>query len=242
MRWAGPAVVDGSWRAWDPISREGTTYMEPILTGPRRRLLTTIFERGAEEASGALSKWLGQPVRVTVNDVDEVEMAEASELLGPAEELVAACLMGLGGGLTGQLLLVFQDRSGLALADLLLRYPVGTSTAWGELEQSAAMETANIVGCAYLNSLAAHLPLPADRTGAGSTASIVPSPPTFRHEFAGSLLEFTLMEQAVELDRLLLVQSRFDSDRMGLNWSLLLVPSVESLDSLSMAMAELETR
>jgi chemotaxis protein CheC len=181
---------------------------------------------------------------VTVNDVDEVEMAEATELLGPAEELVAACLMGLSGRLTDQLLPIFQDRSGLALADLLLQHPVGTTSTWDELEQSAAMETANIVGCAYLNSLSAHLPLPADPagTGIGSSATIVPSPPTFRHEFAGSLLEFTLMEQAVELDRLLLIKSRFDSDQLELNWSLLLVPSVESLDSLSSALAELETR
>jgi chemotaxis protein CheC len=50
------------------------------------------------------------------------------------------------------------------------------------------------------------------------------------------------MEQAVQLDRLLLVKSRFDADRTGLNWSLLLVPSVESLDALSSALAELETR
>ena len=73
--------------------------------------------------------------------------------------------MGLTGRLTGQILLVFEDRSGLALADLLLHQPVGTTTAWGELEQSAAKETTNIVGCAYLNALAAHLP------GAGATAS-----------------------------------------------------------------------
>jgi chemotaxis protein CheC len=218
--------------------------MEPILTEPRKRLLTMIFERGAEDASQALSKWLGQPVRLSVNEVDEVELAGASELLGPAEGLVAACLIALTGRLTGHLLLVFEDRSGLALADLLLRQPVGTTTAWGELEQSAATETANIVGCAYLNSLAAHLPLPAEGIGTetGRTAALLPSPPTFRHEFAGSLLEFSLMEQAVQLDRLLLVKSRFDADRTGLNWSLLLVPSVESLDALSSALAELETR
>ena len=56
--------------------------------------------------------------------------------------------MGLSGPLGGQILLVFEDRAGLALADLLLHQPVGTTTEWTELERSAAQETTNIVGCA----------------------------------------------------------------------------------------------
>jgi chemotaxis protein CheC len=213
--------------------------MEPMITGPGRRLLTMILERGAEDASRALSTWLGQAVRLAISEVDEVELADATELLGPPEELVAACVIGLSGRLDGHLLMIFGDRSGLALADLLLRQPLGTATTWGELEKSAAMETANIVVCAYLNSLAAHLPLPASE--AGVSPALLPSPPTFRHEFAGSLLEFALMDQAIRLDRVLLVKSQFSTDRGELNWSLLLVPSGESLEVLASALSEPES-
>ena len=138
-------------------------------------------------------------------------------MLGPPETLVAACAMGLSGPLGGQILLVFEDRSGLALVDLLLHQPIGTSTSWGELEQSAAQETTNIVGCAYLNALAAHLP----RDWAGARRwrreprSWSPRLPAFLHEFAGSLLEFALMEQALELDQVLLVQTTFDVEPAG---------------------------
>ena len=101
--------------------------------------------------------------------------------------------MGLTGRLTGLILLVFEDRSGLALVDLLMHQPVGTTTTWGELEQSAAKETTNIVGCAYVNALAAHLPgIVPSRSGQGNgriaSGELVPTPPTFVHEFAGSLL------------------------------------------------------
>jgi chemotaxis protein CheC len=205
----------------------------PTFTEPQKRILAAIFERGAEEASRSLSTWLGQPARLTVSEVDEVDLAEAADLLGPEDELVAACVLGLSGRFSGHLLLVFGDRSGLALADLLLRQPVGTSTAWGELERSAAMETANIVGCAYLNSLSAHLPAPH-----GAPASLLPSPPTFRHEFAGSLLEFALMEQAIRLDRLLLARTQFESEQMELDWTLLLVPDGESLESIALTLSE----
>jgi chemotaxis protein CheC len=200
-------------------------------------LLAAILERGAEEASQALTKWLGQPARLTISEVDEVDLAGATDLLGPPDELVAACEMGLSGRLTGHLLLVFGDRSGLALADLLLKRPVGTATAWGELERSAAMETANIVGCAYLNSLSVHLP-----AASGDPAPLIPSPPTFRHEFAGSLLEFTLMEQAVRLDRLMVARTLFEAERMELDWSLLLVPTGESLEEIAAALSKPESR
>jgi chemotaxis protein CheC len=222
--------------------------MQDGLTKTQKQRLAAILSQGAEDASHALSKWLDQPVRLSISEVDQADMTEAADLLGPAEQLVAACAMRVTGLLTGSLILVFKDRSGLALADLLLRQPVGSATSWGELEQSAALETANIVGCAYLNSLAVHLPLGCDdgidqeaHDGATpSTTALLPSPPLFLHEFAGSLLEFALMEQALEMDRLLLVQTRFAADRMELDWSLLLVPSAASLAVLASMLSQLE--
>jgi chemotaxis protein CheC len=214
--------------------------MEPILTDSQRHLLRMIFDRGAENASQALSKWLGQEVHLAISEVQLVELARASALLGPEESLVAACTMGLTGRLTGLILLVFEDRSGLALADLLLQQPVGTSTTWDELEQSAAKETTNIVGCAYVNALAAHLP------GAEAEAranELIPTPPTFVREFAGSLLEFALMEQALELDQILLIHTEFAAGRQGLslNWTLLFVPSRDALHVLAASLAQLES-
>jgi chemotaxis protein CheC len=197
-----------------------------------------IFDRGAEGASLALSKWLGRGVRLAVSDVELVELERAGELLGPPEALVAACVMGLTGRLTGSILMVFEDRSGLALADLLLGQAIGTTTAWGELERSAARETTNIIGCAYVNALAAHLP------GGDGAGEIVPTPPQFLHEFAGSLLEFALMEQAQERDRLLLIRSEFagGAGLPPLNWTLLLVPSPAALEALADALAGLGRR
>jgi chemotaxis protein CheC len=217
--------------------------MGPTLTDAHRGLLRMIFDRGAEGASMALSKWLGREVRLAVSDVELVELEKAGELLGPPEALVAACVMGLTGRLSGSILMVFEDRSGLALVDLLLHQPIGTTTAWGELEQSAAKETTNIVGCAYVNALAAHLP-GGDGAGGSGDDELVPTPPTFLHEFAGSLLEFALMEQALERDKLLLIRSEFAGgpDMPQLNWTLLLVPSPAALEALAASMAGLERR
>jgi chemotaxis protein CheC len=215
--------------------------MEPILTEAQRHLLRMIFDRGAENGSQALSKWLGQEVHLAISEVELVELAGASELLGPEESLVAACTMGLTGRLTGLILLVFEDRSGLALVDLLMQQPVGTSTTWGELEQSAAKETTNIVGCAYVNALVAHLPGAEAKVGANE---LIPTPPTFVREFAGSLLEFALMEQALELDQILLIHTEFATGKqeLSLNWTLLFVPSRDALHVLAASLAQLQSR
>lgn len=224
--------------------------MEPILTDAQRHLLRMIFDRGAEGASQALSKWLAEEVHLVISEVELVELQQAGELLGPADSLVSACTMGLTGQLTGLILLVFEDRSGFALLDLLLHQPIGTTTTWGELEQSGAKETTNIIGCAYVNALAAHLPgiSAASLESANETkiagGELVPTPPTFVQEFAGSLLQFALMEQAIELDQVLLVHSQFRAGRQGLNlnWTLLFIPSRRSLHVLAASLAQLERR
>jgi chemotaxis protein CheC len=218
--------------------------MAAILTDVQRHLLRMIFDRGAEGASLALSKWLGHEVHLTVSEVELVELDQAGQLLGPAEALVAACSMGLTGRLTGWILLVFEDCAGLALVDMLLQQPLGTTTSWGEIEQSAAKETTNILGCAYANALAAHLPAtPWHTVAVGDAGELVPTPPTFFHEFAGSLLEFVLMEQAVELDQVLLIRSEFKVNRResNLNWTLLFIPTRDSLHLLVASLLQLES-
>ncbi len=189
--------------------------------------LRSVFDRGAEGASEALSRWLGRPVRLLISAVDRSDLSLAGDLIGPADDLVAACSMGLSGRLDGMLLLVFEDRSGLAIADFLLARPIGSTSEWGELERSAAMETANIVGCAYLNALADAIP-------DGEKDGLVPTPPEFRHEFAGSLLEFALMDQAAEQDEILLVRTEFVAgpELPSLRWTLLFVPGPSTATTL----------
>jgi chemotaxis protein CheC len=223
--------------------------MQAILSDGQRHVLRTIFDRGAEGASQVLSKWLSEEVRLVISEVELIELARTAELLGPEDSLVAACTMGLTGRLTGLILLIFEDRSGFALVDLLTRQPIGTTMEWGEFEKSAATETTNIIGCAYVNALATHLPGIAsgasDQSDEAETdgGELVPTPPMFVQEFAGSLLQFALMDQALELDQLLLIHSQFESGRPGLNldWTLLFIPSRVSLRTLALSLARLES-
>lgn len=211
----------------------------------RRREIQLSFEQGAESASRALSGWIERPVRLTVGDVALVDLIDATGILGDPDAPVAACAMGLSNGrLSGQVILVFKDRAGFALVDQLMRQPLGTTTTWGEIERSAAQETTNILGCAFLNALGEHLAADAGPNADGPSADLIPSPPSFFHEFAGSLLQFALADQAMELGQVLVIRSRFAVEPLDsaadLNWTLLFVPSGASLRALAGAFDEPE--
>ena len=191
--------------------------------------LYAVIDRGAQQASSALTTWIGRPSLIRVESLDQLPLNEATTVLGESEDPVCFCAMSVTGWLCGQLILAFDDASGLALANLVLHNSAREpeSGEWGEVEQSAAMETANILGCAFLNALASHSAEFIDTEG-----ELIPSPPCFNRDFAESLLQFALMGQAAEHSTVFLTRTRFEVEDTPLNWTLLFVPDGPSLATL----------
>ncbi|MFO0908055.1 MAG: hypothetical protein U0794_06810 [Isosphaeraceae bacterium] len=65
--------------------------METVLNETQRFARHDL--RTGSESATALSQWIGRPVRLTVSSVEQLPLAEASELLRPGDDLVAACGM-----------------------------------------------------------------------------------------------------------------------------------------------------
>ena len=202
------------------------------LTPSQLNRLEAAFKVGAADASTAMATWLGVPSLITIESVEQKPTADAVELLGGPDDVVCFCAMDLTGALTGHLVLSFDDVSGLSLADLLLSQSTGTSAEWTEVEQSAALETHNIIGCAYLNTLAKQLP------SSGNELELIPSPPSFHRDFAESLLEAVLMGQATASDSIFVAQARFELRGQPLNWTLLFVPDAPSMQTLQTLLTE----
>ena len=189
-------------------------------------MLGQLLHHGAAEASTALERWIGKHTSITVDSVEQLPISEATGVLGAADEPIGFCVAEIGGRLTGELILAFDDASGLSLADLLLGQPRGTAASWGEMETSAALETTNIVGSTYLNVLVRNLP------AGGDTSELILSPPRFNHDFAESLIEFALMGQIVASDQVLLARAQFRIDGDPVRWTMLLVPDAQSMSTL----------
>jgi chemotaxis protein CheC len=197
-----------------------------MLTQQQLRILATHLGAAAASASATLSRWVGRAAEITVAKIDQAQLADAAAVLGESDLPVSACLMAIDGWLSGQLIMVWDDASGLALADLLLGREVGVSAEWGDLERSAALETANIVGCAYLNALARMSPR------VDGAHELLPSPPQFHRDFALALLEFALVSQAQASDVALLSESEFRIEGSPVHCHLLFVPDAASVPAL----------
>jgi chemotaxis protein CheC len=188
--------------------------------------LRRVLHEGASKASTALERWIGKPTSITVDGVEQLPLSSATDLLGPDDEPVGFCIAAMTGRLTGQLILAFDDASGLSLADLLLGQPKGSAATWGDMEISAALETTNIVGSTYLNVLAETLPATAGPT------EVMLSPPSFNHDFAASVIEFALMSQVTAAANVLLARTRFRIDGDPVEWTMLLVPDASTMSTL----------
>ncbi|MHC4080870.1 MAG: chemotaxis protein CheC [Planctomycetota bacterium] len=204
-----------------------TAHDDSVLTEGQLEAFRTALHAGAAEASLALSRWIHKTATVRFDAVEQLPLRDATTVLGVGEEPICFCIAQMKGRLAGQLILAFDDDSGLALADMLLGQPQGTAAAWGEMETSAALETANILYCAYLNALSRAFGT--DREGA---SELLPSPPRFSREFAESLVQFALMGQIVATDHVLLARTQFHIDGVPVDWTLLLVPDAESMSRL----------
>lgn len=196
-----------------------------MLSESQLAALTELFHHGSDDASAALSRWLDRPARISIDAVEQLPLSEATSELGDPERPVCCCAMSLTAPLAGQLLLVLDDASGLALADLLLGLEIGTAEEWGDVERSASLETANIIGCAYLNALTRCFPQASD----GDGPELLPSPPQFARDYAESVLQFALMDQAMASDTVFLTRTAFRIKDAPVSCSLLFVPSADCL-------------
>ena len=89
------------------------TLHENVLSEPQLDVLAQLLHGGASEASTALERWIGKSTSISVDSVEQLPLSEATSVLGAGDEPVAFCIAAMGGRLTGQLILAFDDASGL---------------------------------------------------------------------------------------------------------------------------------
>ncbi|MCU0713902.1 MAG: hypothetical protein MUC43_17725 [Pirellula sp.] len=199
---------------------------------------TSIIRMGATEASHAMSTWLERSISVEVEPVNQLPLSIAADQLGTPDATLCACLMNVTGLINGQLLFAFDEKSGLCLSETILNRSDSVQS-WGELEISAAKETANIVGCAFLNSLSRSLP----HLGSKDESTVeevgsdcMPSAPVFLRDYAAAIMQSVLLDQACCSDSVVVIKSDLRIAELPLLFHFMFVPDAESLDKLSRLM------
>src|SRR5947199_9127912 len=115
--------------------------------------LREVANIGAGHAATALSQMTNRRIMISVPRINIARLEEVPELLGNPQDVVAAVLMHMLGDLTGRTLLLFPERVARRLCDMLLRRPLGTTSAFDVLEQPCLKECGTILSGAYMKPL-----------------------------------------------------------------------------------------
>lgn len=184
-----------------------------LYAGLSQKRLDRIISQGLAKATGALSKLVGRDVRVSIPEFRLVPLWEVARSLWEPDAVVIGISFKLTGGLEGHLSLLFERQGALALVDVLLQRPAGTTRAIAEIEQSTLKEVGNILANSYLTSMEHEI-----------RRAVMPGPARFSEMPLGEVLESLLLEQSeiVVEDRFLLMRNKFIAAPLTLEGNLLL--------------------
>lgn len=183
--------------------------------------LREVANMGAGHAATALSQLTKRRIMVNVPQLQVVPLEEVPELLGNADEVVAAVLMHMLGDLTGRTLLIFPRDAALRLSEILLRRSPGSSHVFGELEKSAIKEAGNILCAAYMNALADFMGM-----------MLLPSVPSLVIDLCAAVLTSAQTNFGSERDWVFSIETQFtmQENEQSVGGYFLLMPDVPALE------------
>ncbi|MFW6231295.1 MAG: chemotaxis protein CheX, partial [Nanoarchaeota archaeon] len=122
------------------------------LTEQEKKVLGDICMSSSQNAGNALKTMINKAVNVEFLNMDlrteSIEKMSKNALMGIAD---------LSGDLGGTMVVSYSTEEGLKLVDLMMMQPVNTLQAITEDARSAFTEFINIIGGAFLNSMAERL-------------------------------------------------------------------------------------
>lgn len=175
--------------------------------------------QSTQNAVSGLSAMMGIHIRVTALDLKVVPVDNAADMVGGAENEAVVIYLGIVGGATGHIMLVYPLRVAFGLVDMLLGQETGTTCELGELEESALQEMGNITGTFFLNSMG-------DSTG----IVLMPTPPTVMVDMAGAIIYSALSDIMVDRDELFTMETIFATDDREIVGTLLVLPTADFMD------------
>lgn len=183
-------------------------------------VLKEIGNIGAGHAATALSQLISEPITMTVPNVSVVSLAQVSEILGGAEQVVVGIYMRMFGDVPGKIIFVFTEEEAMTLAGMLTGKN-DKSQAFNDYEKSALKEIGNIMTGAYLYALT-------KLTGYNVLSSV----PILANDMVGAILNTALLEFGIIGDYALFIQTQFSLTQRKINGHFFLVPDPGALDVL----------
>jgi chemotaxis protein CheC len=180
-----------------------------------------LIEKGTGKAMVNLSQMIGQPIEVNSFRLRSIPISEISGLVGGPDVTSVGIYLTVSGGADGHLMLIYDPSIACQFVDLLMMQPPNTTSALGEMEQSALGEMGNIVGASFLNILADDMQI-----------DLRPSPPAVMMDMAGALLDIIAADLLLTQDEAFVAETTFRAPDREITGMFFVMPSSGMLKAL----------
>ena len=183
--------------------------------------LIVIIDMCVDAASRTLSKSLKTAAVIKVTNTAVRDVCEVTEKLNEDEREMVASLLTLNGTGNGKVLFMVEKKDAYILNDLYLGAPVGTTKEYDAVVESVIQEIGNVLSGAISNSLATDLGL-----------TILPTPPLVTCDFAGTIFSAMIMDDMMDGDELILMDTVFEIMHYNFNCYFYLIPGTKIIEKL----------
>jgi len=193
---------------------------ESIFNDAHLDVLKEIGSMGTAHAATALSKMVNKKVTMPPPNVSWLEFQDVADLVGGAENVLAAIFVSLSGNIQGMMMQLMTVDAAHNVAELVtgMKPPADRDVyVFDEMETSVIQEVGNIMLSSYLTSLA------------GLTNSqIKPSIPYMAVDMANSILSVPAIEFGRMADKMLFIESQIQIEGIEFSGNFVLVPNLHS--------------
>lgn len=184
-------------------------------------VLTEVGNIGSGNAVTALSAMIGRPVDIQVPAVKLLDFQTAIDFAGGAEKLVAGILVQISGSIEGMMLfLLEQDMVDLIVSTFFGKDSVSLLELTPDMS-SALTETGNIMSASYVNAIAELAQM-----------TINVGIPMMCVDMIGAIMSVPVSIIGEMSDKLLFIDSHLLIDGSKIKSKMMLLPTVNSLDTL----------
>ncbi len=182
--------------------------------------LKEIGNIGAGNATTALSNLLSKSIDMSVPEVNILPFDEVTSVVGGPEELVAGIYLQVEGEAPGSLMLLLEKEDAVKLISVLMTGEIPENPSEKnieDMEESALMETGNILASSYVTALS-------EFTG----LSMAPTVPAIAVDMAGAILEIILIQVGDVSEHVLMIGTEFTYDKNKIRGHFFFIPEDNS--------------
>ena len=183
--------------------------------------LREIGNIGSGSAASSLSQMLGKPIEMRVPDVCVLEYQQIIDTMGGPEKVITGILVRLQGDIKGMMMFLLEDSFAQVVLSTFMSQEKIELTKLDDMQLSVITEMGNIMAGSYRRARA---------TLTGLTIDM--EIPSMTVDMLGAIMSVPITEFAQVGDKVLFINDGFSVDGVDIKSNIILIPEMESLETL----------